>query len=79
MKSLKRLPFFAAALAVVAVAAVSFSGVASATSTTIGPVTCDLPVYNSTHFALKLGQTVTCTINATDKNGHSTVWATRRP
>jgi len=38
----------------------------SVAATTIGAVTCNLPVFNPTHFALKLGETVTCTISDPD-------------
>ena len=51
--------------AVMAFASGSSVNTASVTFNTIGDVTCPLPVYNSTHFALEVGQTVTCTIDAT--------------
>jgi hypothetical protein len=39
-----------------------------------GGLNCPLPVYNSTHWQLTIGQTVTCTIEgASDASGQSTV------
>ena len=35
-------------------------------ATTIGAVPCNLPVFYPTHYALKLGETVTCTISDPD-------------
>jgi len=61
----RRVPFLAALLAMGATIAVVVgltAGTAGA-AITIGSVTCDLPQYNPTHFALQVGQTVTCTIS----------------
>jgi hypothetical protein len=62
----RKLPLLAALL-VMAVAVIGFTaGTAAATTTTIGNVTCDTGQYNPTHFAIQVGQTVTCTITGTD-------------
>src|ERR1051326_30333 len=56
-------------------AGVAFSGALShgpgnaqavVAATTIGAVTCDLPEFNPTHFAIQPGQTITCTISDPD-------------
>lgn len=60
-------------LLAVAAGALAFVSSASA-ATAPGGLHCNLPVYNSTHYALQIGQTVTCTIEgATDVIGQTTV------
>ena len=74
MKYLRRKVAVIFGLAAVLAAGFAFSAALSRGSgsaqtvaaTTIGAVTCNLPVFNPTHFALKLGETVTCTISDPD-------------
>lgn len=71
MKYLARKIAMAFALAAILTAGFALSGGLSSgpsaaravASLTIGPVTCNLPQYNPTHFAIQPGQTVTCTIS----------------